>query len=76
MPEMTDHDGYDRMVDDHVAPTCFDDFEDTGLTPASARREHLATLGSPSGASSSPRAQVSEGEPENVRGARQSPGAA
>jgi hypothetical protein len=70
----SDHDAYDRMVDDHIAPSCFDDFEDYGKTPASARREYLANLGSPSGASSSPRARVSAGEPEtNQRGEADTP---
>jgi hypothetical protein len=46
----SDGSAYDALVDNHCFPTCFDDGDDLGLTPADARRAHFQTVAADSSA--------------------------
>jgi hypothetical protein len=84
----SDGSAYDALVDDHCFPSCFDDGDDLGLTPADARRTHFqnvvagleipgATASDPSPRSDpSPPTAGAGTETTNVSGARHAPGAA
>jgi hypothetical protein len=48
-----DADHYDRMVDNHCFPSCFDDGDDLGLTPADARRTHFQNVAADAGTTNS-----------------------